>query len=131
MPAVPVSQEDADRMAAYETDVRLIFTTGTSGGTPVLPVQLTAAAYDGNIPDGTLGLTANFMKATFIAITRLLKNGPTKFPAQVPSYPKVSLPSAAANTGCLIFVTDDVGGSVPAFSDGAAWRRVTDRAVIA
>ncbi len=28
------------------------------------------------------------------------------------------------------FITDEAGGAVPAFNDGAAWRRATDRAVI-
>jgi hypothetical protein len=45
------------------------------------------------------------------------------------SYAKASLPSAAT-AGIMIFVTDDVGGSTPAFSDGTNWRRVADRAVI-
>jgi hypothetical protein len=30
----------------------------------------------------------------------------------------------------LIYVSDESGGAVPAFSDGSSWRRVTDRAVI-
>lgn len=30
----------------------------------------------------------------------------------------------------LIYVSDESGGAVPAFSDGTDWRRVTDRAVI-
>lgn len=30
----------------------------------------------------------------------------------------------------LIFVSDEAGGPVPAFSDGLVWRRVTDRAVV-
>jgi len=33
-------------------------------------------------------------------------------------------------TGAMIYVTNEVGGAVPAFSDGTNWRRVTDRAVI-
>lgn len=51
-------------------------------------------------------------------------------PVQMPSYAKASLPAAAV-AGALIYVTDDVGGAVPAFTDGTDWRRVTDRAVIA
>lgn len=53
---------------------------------------------------------------------------PTYF--TLPSYSKTALPTADI-AGTMIFVTDDVGGSVPAFSDGTNWRRVTDRAVIA
>ncbi len=30
----------------------------------------------------------------------------------------------------MVFVTDENGGAVPAFSDGSDWRRVTDRAVV-
>lgn len=49
-------------------------------------------------------------------------------PPVLPSYTFATLPTGTA--GAMILVTDDVGGSVPAFFDGAAWRRVTDRAVI-
>lgn len=30
----------------------------------------------------------------------------------------------------LIYVSDETGGAVPAFSDGTNWRRVTDRAIV-
>lgn len=46
-------------------------------------------------------------------------------------YAKADLPDAASNPGGMIYVTDDVGGAVPAFSDGTDWRRVTDRAIVA
>lgn len=49
---------------------------------------------------------------------------------RLPSHVKAALPSAATYARGLIYVPDDVGGAVPAFSDGAAWRRVTDRAVV-
>lgn len=48
-----------------------------------------------------------------------------------PSYAKAALPSAVtAGAGAAVFVTDEAGGAVLAFSDGANWRRVTDRAVV-
>ena len=40
-----------------------------------------------------------------------------------------SLPSAT-QPGQMIYVSDETGGSVMAFSDGTNWRRITDRAVI-
>ena len=40
------------------------------------------------------------------------------------------LPSPLGATGALIYVIDDIGGEIPAFSDGTNWRRVTDRAVV-
>ncbi len=51
--------------------------------------------------------------------------------ARVASFTVVGLPSASARgAGALAFVTDEAGGAVLAFSDGASWRRVTDRAVV-
>lgn len=50
---------------------------------------------------------------------------------RVKSYLKAGLPSAATQgAGALIYVSDEAGGAVIAFSDGSAWRRVTDRAVV-
>lgn len=50
-------------------------------------------------------------------------------PVGLPAYSKASLP-AATPAGQMVYVTDETGGAVPAFSDGTAWRRVTDRAVV-
>ena len=47
----------------------------------------------------------------------------------LPSYTVATLPSAVI-AGQMIFVTNESGGSVPAFSDGTNWRRVTDRAIV-
>jgi Protein of unknown function (DUF2793) len=47
---------------------------------------------------------------------------------RVPSIARALLPAAAA--GALAFVPDESGGATLAFSDGAAWRRVADRAVV-
>ena len=52
----------------------------------------------------------------------------------LPSYLVANLPVAAdlpnATEAWMIFVTNETGGSIPAFWDGTAWRRVTDRAVV-
>ena len=45
-------------------------------------------------------------------------------------YTVAGLPSASTNQGAIIFVLDETGGAVPAFSDGTDWRRVTDRAIV-
>jgi hypothetical protein len=47
------------------------------------------------------------------------------------SYVKTDLPDPVPVPGMMIFVSNDVGGSTPAFSDGTSWRRTSDRAVIA
>lgn len=41
-----------------------------------------------------------------------------------------SASAVAAGAGAQVFVTDETGGAVMAFSDGTNWRRVTDRALI-
>lgn len=47
------------------------------------------------------------------------------------SYTVASLPAAAtAGAGAIAFVSNESGGAVLAFSDGSAWRRVTDRAIV-
>lgn len=48
----------------------------------------------------------------------------------LPSYTISSLPDASVNINGVIMVSDEVGGAVTAFSDGANWRRTTDRAVV-
>lgn len=49
---------------------------------------------------------------------------------QLPEYTVLTLPDATVKAGGMIFVNDETGGAVPAFTDGAAWRRVTDRAIV-
>lgn len=48
----------------------------------------------------------------------------------LPAFSASALPSVNP-AGQMIFVPDEAGGAVPAFSDGTVWRRVTDRSVIA
>jgi hypothetical protein len=50
---------------------------------------------------------------------------------QPKSYTVAGLPAAAtAGAGAIAYVSNESGGAVLAFSDGSAWRRVTDRAVV-
>ena len=46
------------------------------------------------------------------------------------SYTVATVPDATGHAGKTIFVSDESGGAVLAFSDGTDWLRVTDRAVI-
>ena len=46
------------------------------------------------------------------------------------SYTVATVPAASGLTGAMVYITDEVGGATPAFSDGTNWRRVTDRAII-
>lgn len=51
-------------------------------------------------------------------------------PIQAPEYTVATVPDATTNEGAMIYVSDETGGAVIAFSDGSDWRRVTDRAVV-
>lgn len=47
------------------------------------------------------------------------------------SYGVATAPSASTRgAGAMIYVTDEIGGSTLAFSDGSNWRRTSDRAII-
>lgn len=45
-------------------------------------------------------------------------------------YTVSGLPAAGSYAQAMVYVSNEVGGAVPAFSDGTNWRRVTDRAVV-
>jgi len=47
----------------------------------------------------------------------------------LPSYTISTLPSANP-AGQMLFLTDETGGSIPAFSDGTNWRRITDAQIV-
>ncbi len=49
---------------------------------------------------------------------------------QAKSFTAATLPDAATYPRGLVYVSDEAGGSVLAFSDGSAWRRTTDRVVV-
>lgn len=52
-------------------------------------------------------------------------------PVELPEVSLVLLPKFKVTQGTrLVSVINEVGGKVPAFSDGTDWRRVTDRAVV-
>lgn len=59
-----------------------------------------------------------------------IRRGPqvlTKYTVAASTTP---LPDATKFIGAQIYVSDETGGAVPAFSDGTNWRRVTDRAIV-
>ncbi|MGJ8615499.1 MAG: DUF2793 domain-containing protein [Sulfitobacter sp.] len=52
-------------------------------------------------------------------------------PVQIGSYTVATLPDPAViGAASMIYVSDETGGGVTAFSDGTNWRRTTDRAVV-
>lgn len=49
---------------------------------------------------------------------------------QLKTYTVSTLPTAATYPRGLIYVSNEAGGAVLAFSDSTNWRRVTDRAIV-
>lgn len=52
---------------------------------------------------------------------------PTQF--VLPLFTVSTLPSVNP-AGQMLFVTDETGGAIPAFSDGTNWRRISDAAIV-
>lgn len=116
-------------------------------GSPPAGVSFTAAKNDANgVVTLTLDMTAyaNAVAAQISDLTdRLTALETANLDARVTaveaaiaedkvrSYTVAGVPSAATEgAGTLIYVSDETGGAVLAFSDGANWLRATDRAVI-
>lgn len=51
-------------------------------------------------------------------------------PLKLKSYTVAGLPTASLYTGALVYVSNETGGAIPAFSDGTNWRRTSDRAIV-
>lgn len=51
-------------------------------------------------------------------------------PLKLARYTVADLPAAGSHDGAMVYVTDEAGGATPAWSDGAAWRRMSDGAVV-
>jgi hypothetical protein len=92
---------------------KLTFET-TPNGSTTRAVRL-AVENNGNVGIGAI-----------TAATKLDVDGPMR----VRSYTVSGLPSASGIAGAMIYVSNESGGAVLAFSDGTNWRRVTDRAVV-
>lgn len=95
----------------------IIFRTTPAGATTAGRAERLRILDNGNVRIGADGT----------ATCRLDVDGPVR----VKAYPLSLAPAAAASgAGAIIFISDESGGPVLAFSDGSAWRRVTDRAVV-
>ena len=51
-------------------------------------------------------------------------------PVEFPRYAVAQVPDASAYIGHMVYINNETGGPVMAFSDGTNWRRITDRTVI-
>lgn len=98
------------------------FAWGTDGDLGLITESVTDSDDNGLVTDSVI--TASY-DLGFLVVGGLI------YPGQfvLPSFTVSTLP-AANIVGQMLFVTDETGGSVPAFSDGTNWRRVTDRAIV-
>jgi hypothetical protein len=81
-------------------------------------------------PSNAVGVEANDTRVAItgdVAVTGAIS---ATAPVVLPSYIVSGVPSAATYARGMIYVPDEAGGPVPAFSDGTNWRRVTDRNII-
>jgi hypothetical protein len=72
-------------------------------------------------------------RAWFVSVFNRIAPGPFA----IQGYSVATVPDPAewgaisdSQFSSLIFVYNEAGGPVPAFSDGTNWRRVTDRAIV-
>ena len=75
------------------------------------------------------GIATNVMQIWIDDLAQTLNDKLLGNQVQLPSYAVAALPSAATAAG-WIFVINETGGAVPAFSDGVNWLRCTDRAIV-
>lgn len=75
----------------------------------------------GDAPNWASNLAANI-----VDFVRNMLRGPFV----LTSYTVAKLPDATRYAAALIYVSNETGGAVPAFSDGTNWRRVTDRNIV-
>lgn len=75
------------------------------------------------------GVATDRMQLFFDDLAQLLNANLLGLQVQLPVYTVATLPTAENQAG-MIFVSDETGGAVPAFSDGTNFRRVTDRAIV-
>ena len=115
-------------------DTAVTGTPGTSGNLVQWDANGNAVDSGATIGDyvSNAAAEAAFLRSTDAALTYvpLDGSGVMSGPLVVPTYTVATVPAAASYTGGIIYVSDESGGAVIAFSDGAAWRRLTDRVVV-
>ena len=85
--------------------------------------------YGSRVSEKDTGTLTQDYQTFFDDLEELLNTNLLGKQVQLPSYTVTTLPVATTAAG-LIFVSNETGGAVPAFSDGANWRRVTDRVIV-
>jgi len=119
---------------ATGTGVSIVFQTNTTGSTYITGSTIESVSTDitGSSEDFDLVFKTMAGGAAAAQAVRVKSDKSTVFngPVVLQSYTVAGVPAAASYTGGMIYVSNETGGAIPAFSDGTNWRRVTDRAII-
>jgi hypothetical protein len=107
--------------AALGTSVRISLESGFKEGTDT-SLSLDAPVALNTIPAVVLDL----YEIAFLAALKTMYSGGVP----LPSFTVAGVGSAVGKTGYMVFISNESGGAVVAFSDGTNWRRVTDRAIV-
>lgn len=131
------------RISAYNTNGGTI-ASGMGVGTE-FQVQTSSGVYKVGSTIEAIITTPTLGSETFDLVFKLMSGGVaaaeafrikadkslvSKGPIGHTSYTVAGVPAASSYTGSTIYVSNESGGAVIAFSDGTNWRRVTDRAII-
>ncbi|MEL6690523.1 MAG: DUF2793 domain-containing protein [Pseudomonadota bacterium] len=116
-----------NKVAPVDT-ASLLFQTGFSGraemGTAGSDDFFVKVSADGVVWNEAISVDAPSGDVTMLS---LKVDGPTR----LGEFTVATLPPApVAGAGAMVYVSDEAGGAVTAFSDGSAWRRTTDRAIV-
>lgn len=100
-----------------------------------IPKQSFSVRWDQQDPDQFIRVLEEHLRSLLTRIRTAVNNHAdildgTGDPPLTPSYTVATLPTASSWESGTIYVSDEVGGAVLAFSDGTNWRRVTDRAIV-
>ena len=119
-------QTDAEIKTAYENNADTNAFTN-SEQTKLSGIETGATADQTNAEI----LTAWESETSIDADDIIERDGSVAFtgPPRLPSYTVAGVPTASP-AGQIIYVSNETGGAVLAFSDGTNWRRSTDRAIV-
>lgn len=118
------------QISAFSTSMAAVYEPKVSAGTA-------AQFYRGNktwsaiaISDVT-GLSASLSGLSDAAAAKVAKSGDVMTgPLVMPTYLKGALPSASTYARSQVYVSDLTGGAEFCYSDGASWRRMSDRSLV-
>lgn len=117
--------------ADYKNSAGMQFAIDGTVGTNSLPTRLTLHTSSPGSVDFAERMRIDSNGNVGVGVTAPTARLQVDGAARVKGYTVAGVPSASGQgAGAIIYVSNEAGGAVLAFSDGTNWRRVTDRAVV-